>query len=213
MVLALASLIIIHWFALITPGPDFLLVSQTAISHSRRESVCVVLGITAGVMVWAALALLGLDWLFNRFKWLQSGLFIAGGLYLAFIGSQMLRAALRTPDINSVAVTSQSASSTQVNLFKNFRQGFWTNLSNPKAIMYFSSVFSLFLNQSALQHWHGLLFWVVTIESMLWFMLVVYVLSLARFKAIYERAERWIDGVSGAIFIGFAVVLLVRAWL
>lgn len=50
MLIALSTLIFIHFCALITPGPDFFLVSQTAISRSRKQSIFVVLGITAGVM-------------------------------------------------------------------------------------------------------------------------------------------------------------------
>lgn len=50
MFLALITLAFIHFCALITPGPDFFLVSQTAISSSRKEAMLVVAGITAGVM-------------------------------------------------------------------------------------------------------------------------------------------------------------------
>ena len=88
---ALCTLIFIHFCALITPGPDFFLVSQTAISRSRKDAVLVVLGICLGAMLWSLLALMGLNIIFEKMAWLKQGLLIAGGLYLCWLGFQMLR--------------------------------------------------------------------------------------------------------------------------
>ncbi len=53
----------------------------------------VVAGITAGVKFWACLALMGLNLIFEKMAWLKEGLLIAGGLYLCWLGYQMLRSA------------------------------------------------------------------------------------------------------------------------
>ena len=100
MFIALATLVFIHFCALITPGPDFFLVSQTAISRSRRDSLMVVAGITLGVMIWAMLALLGLNILFEQVHWLKRLLFVASGIYLCWLGYQMLRSAFAQQDAN-----------------------------------------------------------------------------------------------------------------
>ena len=47
---------LVHIIALMSPGPDFFFVSQTAVSRSRKEAMMGVLGITCGVMVWAGVA-------------------------------------------------------------------------------------------------------------------------------------------------------------
>ncbi len=85
MLVALCTLIFIHFCALITPGPDFFLVSQTAISRSRKDAVLVALGICLGAMVWSLLALMGLNIIFEKMAWLKQGLLIAGGLYLVLV--------------------------------------------------------------------------------------------------------------------------------
>lgn len=92
MLVALITLAFIHFCALITQGLIFL-VSQTAVSRSRKEAMLVVAGITAGVMFWASLALMGLNIIFEKMAWLKQGLLIAGGLYLCWLGYQMLRSA------------------------------------------------------------------------------------------------------------------------
>ena len=50
----------VHIVALMSPVPISFLLSQTAVSRSRKEAMMGVLGITCGVMVWAGIALLGL---------------------------------------------------------------------------------------------------------------------------------------------------------
>lgn len=76
----------VHLIALMSPGPDCFIVMQTAVGRSRKEALCCVLGITLGVAFWAALSLLGLQWLFERFAWLQQVIMLLGGLYLGWLG-------------------------------------------------------------------------------------------------------------------------------
>ena len=204
MFIALATLVFIHFCALITPGPDFFLVSQTAISRSRRDSLMVVAGITLGVMIWAMLALLGLNILFEQVHWLKRLLFVAGGIYLCWLGYQMLRSAFAQQDANRtmlIPTLPQSA-------WRFFLQGFLTNLLNPKAVIYIGSVFSLFLNNPLLSELHGLLLVIVSIETFLWFLIVSIIFSLPQFKRAYVKARRWIDGFSGGIFTAFGLYLL-----
>ncbi|MEB3754743.1 threonine export protein RhtC [Acinetobacter sp. MD2(2019)] len=204
MFVALATLIFIHFCALITPGPDFFLVSQTAISRSRRQAVLVVLGITAAVMLWATLALLGLNIIFEKMVWLRQVLLVVGGIYLCWLGVQMLRSACakKTEAVESVEFELPQSDK------KFFLKGLLTNLSNPKAVIYFGSVFSLFLANPALEHLHWLLFVIISVETLLWFLFVVFIFSLPSFKTAYQNAAKWIDGISGGIFTAFGVYLI-----
>lgn len=210
-------LAVMHWVALVTPGPDFLLVMHCAVSRSRHYCVAVVLGITLGVMCWAGLALMGVEWLFTQFVGLHRLLLLLGGLYLCTIGIQLIRSVQHSPlDFAQVGQDLQSVLSAQpiqpeiASLRQGFYRGMWTNLSNPKAFFYFSSVFSAFLHQSVGSHQQGLLFILVSVETFLWFMAVVFVVSLPAVKAAYQRASKWIDGLSGVIFLGFGLYVLAR---
>lgn len=62
-------------------------------SRSRKEAMLVVAGITAGVMFWASLALMGLNIIFEKMAWLKQGLLIAGGFISMLVRMQMLRSA------------------------------------------------------------------------------------------------------------------------
>ena len=202
MFVALGTLIFIHFCALITPGPDFFLVSQTAISRSRKEAVLVVLGICLGAMLWSLLALMRLNIIFEKMAWLKQGLLIAGGLYLCWLGFQMLRSAFsKNNQMITPVILPQSA-------YLFFMKGLLTNLSNPKAVIYFGSVFSLFLANPLFDQHHSLLFFIIAIETLLWFLVVAFVFSLPTFRTAYQNFAKWIDGISGGIFTLLGMYLI-----
>ena len=202
MFVALGTLIFIHFCALITPGPDFFLVSQTAISRSRKEAVLVVLGICLGAMLWSLLALMGLNIIFEKMAWLKQGLLIAGGLYLCWLGFQMLRSAFsKNNQMITPVILPQSA-------YLFFMKGLLTNLSNPKAVIYFGSVFSLFLANPLFDQHHSLLFFIIAIETLLWFLVVAFVFSLPTFRTAHQNFAKWIDGISGGIFTLLGMYLI-----
>ncbi|HCC10016.1 threonine export protein RhtC [Atlantibacter hermannii] len=194
----------VHLLALISPGPDFFFVSQTAVSRSRKEAMLGVLGITAGVMVWAGVALLGLHIILEKMAWLHNIIMVGGGLYLCWMGYQMLRGALK----KSAASTDEP----QVELARggqSFIKGLLTNLANPKAIIYFGSVFSLFVgdNVGSGERWG--IFLLIALETFAWFTLVASLFALPTMRRGYQRMAKWIDGVAGALFAGFGIHLII----
>lgn len=202
MVTALMALVLIHFFALITPGQDFFFISQTAMSRSKKEAIYAVAGIVIASIMWAVLALLGLNILFENFHWLRQLLLIAGGLYLAWLGFQLLKSAFskNTAIVQQLDLPQQPV--------KFFFKGLLNNLSNPKAVVYFSSIFSIFLANPALNNVHGLLLLIITVETLLWFLFVAFVFSLPACKSAYQRFTKWIDGISGGIFTLLGLFLL-----
>jgi threonine efflux protein len=198
-----ASVLLVHLLALASPGPDFFFVTQTAMSRSRAEGLLGAAGIVLGIAVWAALSLLGLQFLFERFAWLQRLIMAAGALYLLWMAWGLLKSAVRKgPDTGHAVRLGNSR-------MKTFVMGLLTNLANPKALVYFGSVFSLFVEpgQPAAVKW--LLFALIAIESLAWFCFVTVVFSLPALQAGYRSAARWIDCAAGVLFAGFSMAL---AW-
>ncbi|WP_263753540.1 threonine export protein RhtC [Kosakonia cowanii] len=198
------SVMTVHFIALMSPGPDFFFVSQTAVSRSRKEAMLGVLGITAGVMVWAAVALLGLNLILAKMAWLHSIIMVGGGLYLCWMGFQMLRGALKKETASSDAPQVELAAGG-----RSFVKGLLTNLANPKAIIYFGSVFSLFVGDSVGANARWGIFVLIVVETFAWFTLVASVFALPRVRRGYQRMAKWIDGVAGALFAGFGIHLII----
>jgi len=204
MLMLFLTVALVHFVALMSPGPDFFFVSQTAVSRSRKEAMMGVLGITAGVMVWAAVALLGLNLILAKMAWLHTIIMVGGGLYLCWMGYQMLRGALKKEAANSDAPQVELAAGG-----RSFVKGLLTNLANPKAIIYFGSVFSLFVGDSVGASARWGIFVLIVVETFAWFALVASVFALPRIRRGYQRMAKWIDGVAGAFFAGFGIHLII----
>ncbi|MFV4845789.1 threonine export protein RhtC [Edwardsiella tarda] len=189
-----------HLLALMTPGPDFFFVSQTALSRSRAEALRAVIGISLGVVVWAAVALMGLHLLLLKMAWLQRIITLGGGLYLCWMGWQMLCAARRPATDAPLRGAPLHGSA--------FWRGLLTNLSNPKAVIYFGSVFSLFVGDEVGAGQRLGLFVLIVAETALWFSLVASVFALPVMCRGYQRLARWIDGVAGSLFTAFGLHLI-----
>ena len=169
MLMLFLTVAMVHIVALMSPGPDFFFVSQTAVSRSRKEAMMGVLGITCGVMVWAGIALLGLHLIIEKMAWLHTLIMVGG----------------------------------------SFLKGLLTNLANPKAIIYFGSVFSLFVgdNVGTTERWG--IFALIIVETLAWFTVVASLFALPQMRRGYQRLAKWIDGFAGALFAGFGIHLII----
>ncbi len=163
-----------------------------------------VLGITMGVMVWAAVALLGLNLILAKMAWLHNIIMVGGGLYLCWMGYQMLRGALKKEE--------KKAEEPHVELAtggRSFIKGLLTNLANPKAIIYFGSVFSLFVGDSVGAGARWGIFLLIVVETFAWFTVVASLFALPAMRRGYQRIAKWIDGFAGALFTGFGIHLII----
>ncbi len=219
----LVTLAGIHFMALVTPGPDFFLVTQIAVSHSRKDALMTVLGVTMGVAIWAIVALLGLHVLVEKFSWIQTILFAGGAMYLTYLGILLIKSGykqIKTPkqamaemldnplEEGVVDIDLPSKNSTRWHLFL---KGLFTNLSNPKSLIYFGSVFVIFVGDHISNVMRVEIFSLVVIETFLWFCVVILLFSMPKLKAMYQRAGGYIDGIAGIFFIGFAISLFYQA--
>ncbi|EKN6362903.1 threonine export protein RhtC [Yersinia enterocolitica] len=203
MLMLFLTVSLVHLVALMSPGPDFFFVSQTAASRSRREAMMGVTGISLGIVVWAGVALMGLNLILQKMAWLHQIIMVGGGLYLCWMGWQLLKSARSKRDTSEPEV--------QVALparGRTFLRGFLTNLSNPKAVIYFGSVFSLFVGDNVTAGARWGLFVLIVAETFVWFSIVACVFALPMMRRGYQRLSKWIDGLAGVLFAGFGIHLI-----
>lgn len=205
MLMLFATVALVHLVALMSPGPDFFFVSQTAASRSRKEAMMGVLGITLGIVIWAGVALMGLHLILQKMAWLHQIIMVGGGLYLLWMGWQLIGSARqrhKQPQQDAPAVSLPKKG-------RSFLKGFLTNLSNPKAIIYFGSVFSLFVGNDvgSLERWG--LFLLIIGETFAWFALVAAIFAMPWIRNKYQRLAKWIDGMAGVLFAGFGIHLII----
>jgi threonine/homoserine/homoserine lactone efflux protein len=83
---------IVHLFAVMSPGPDFAVVTRNSLFNSRKVGIYTSLGIALGIMVHVTYSLLGVGLLISRSILLFNIIKFVGAAYLIFIGYKSLRA-------------------------------------------------------------------------------------------------------------------------
>jgi len=132
---------LVHLLAVASPGPDFALVVRESVTAGQRNGSWTALGVGSGILLHVAYSLLGIGLivsqsivLFNLFKWLAAA-------YLIYLGVQALRArpAVVTDLAAGAPVAARSAR-------RAFVTGFITNGLNPKATLFFLSLFTVVID-------------------------------------------------------------------
>ena len=195
---ALAALFVVHLLVVASPGPAFLAVSRTAISTSRSAGIIAAGGLATGALIWAIATMFGLDILFAKAPWLYDALRLGGAAYLIYLGVGMLRSAWRGERMKSDGVGPSGN--------RTFLRALGVQLSNPKAAVFFGSIFVTLLPAAAPLWVKGAALAILGINEFGFYGLVAVVLSAPRAQRIYGNAKRALD----ALFGGFLTVLGVK---
>ena len=127
------------------PGPDIVAIGTQVARHGHRAGFATSLGATVGVATWSVLSLVGISALLAAVPTLGVVLPVIGSAVLILLGLLALQDASRTQPAGrpgsdaAVAVGPASADGTA---WRSFRLGLVTNLSNPKALVFFTSFFT-----------------------------------------------------------------------
>lgn len=184
----------------ISPGPNFLATVHHATSRSRRDGVFVALGIAAGTTLWVTFSVIGLGVLFARFSWLIEIIRTAGAIYLTYLGLKMIWNARRQIELSSDEANSSRHRSA-------WRAGFLTDISNPKAAAFFGSLFALLLPAHPPLWLQIASIVIVVLIAISWYSTVACLFSLGPVERSYRRAKKWIDRLTGGIFVLLGVRL------
>ena len=190
-----------YWIAVVSPGPNFLLVSQLALSGKRRMGIRAALGIAAGGTIWAMLAMAGVAAILDHLAWMHSTIRLAGALYLLWFGVRLLLSASRAGDQAPRLVSLPTSAWTA------FRAGLLTNLTNPKAGAFWSSIFSSIYPPHAPAWFFVATALLVPCISGGWFSAISLLFSSDQVQRRYLRLRRPIDAASGAVLVGLGLSL------
>ncbi|MGK3125928.1 LysE family transporter [Candidatus Pantoea formicae] len=197
----LLAVITITLLAVISPGPDFAMVTRNSLMLSRRSGVLTALGIGLGVLVHVTYTLVGVGvliqhslWLFNLIKWV-------GAAYLIYVGAKMLRARSGgiSPDKAVVPLSDLTA----------LRTGFLTNALNPKTTVFIVSLFMQVVGSETplnVQIGYGAF---ISLAHMAWFSLVALFFSSGAVREKLLAIRHWIDRTFGALLMCFGILLAV----
>lgn len=181
--------------AVISPGPDFAIIVKNSLVYSRRSALITVLGVSLGILVHIIYISLGLGIIIKNSPLLFQAIKYAGGIYLIYLGLKGIRTQKTAFDF-----TNHQAKK-DLTPFAAFSMGFITNVLNPKAILYFLSVFTVFLaphTPTAILMAYG---FIIFSSTFIWFGLVALCFSAKKLRDRFTASKHWIERITGILLI------------
>jgi RhtB (resistance to homoserine/threonine) family protein len=192
---------------IVVPGPDTAVVTKNVLVHGRRAAFGTSLGVGAGLSVWTIAAALGVASVLRASDVAFTVLKLAGALYLVWLGIQALRAARHAKSSTGSALPSTPTMSA----LGGFRQGFLSDLANPKIGIFFTSLLPQFVDPG-----HSVLLPFLALGAVFVLMTVVwlsaYCLVAARAADTLQRprVKAALDRVTGVVLIALGLRLAIE---
>ena len=193
------TIVLLHLFAVASPGPDFLLVTRQSLRFGRTVAIWASAGIATGIIFHSFIAITGVSLLISSnpdlFDWLK----MIAAVYIAYLGCLSLFA--KPNPLNNENRKHNE------NYLGSYVLGLITNILNPKAILFFITLFTVVVNESTttiLLLFYGLY---MSITTFIWFTGISYIFSNQVLTKKYENFIPVFEKVIGIILIIIAIQL------
>ncbi|MGK3206535.1 LysE family translocator [Amycolatopsis sp. MEPSY49] len=189
-------------FLAMMPGPDTMVVLKNALTGGARGGGWACAGISVANFLQGTAAALGLGAVITRYQPLFETVKWLGAAYLVFLGIQALRGAWRgdyeaLDDVRRARATRG----------RRFREGFLSNITNPKVIVLYLSVLPQFLAPASTFADSLLLAYTVAALGVVWQVLLLLFVHRVRGWLRRRRVRRAMDGATGMALLGFGTAL------
>ncbi len=189
---------------IILPGPDTAIVTKNTLTVGRTGGLKTAFGSCCGLFIHTSAAVLGLSAIIVKSALLFSVFKYVGAVYLIYLGVKALWALKKKQDI--VAIDNNEKSQ-----FENkscFKQGFLTNILNPKVAVFFLTFLPQFVHHVSNTFIPFLIMGITyTALTVMWFLLYVYLINHISAFMKKPKAQTLIEGITGSVLIGFGIKL------
>ena len=194
----------VHLLAVASPGPDFAIVLKHSISFGRRAAIITSIGIGVGILIHVGYSLLGIGILIKTTPVLFQVFSYIAAMYLLYLGLGAIRSSA-SKHLNSVEFKKTMHI---ISDNKAFMVGFLTNGLNPKATLFFLSVFAVVVSPdtpNAIKLGYGLY---LAVATGIWFCVLSLFLSSKRVRRYIAKKGYWFDRGMGVVLILLAIKLV-----
>lgn len=187
--------------AVISPGPDFLIVLRNALAHGRMQGISTAFGIALAIYFHIAYCIIGLALIISQSLLLFTAIKWAGAAYLLWLGYNALRSdgwEMRARDLDTDCNQSRG-------LWRCFSDGLITNILNPKATLFFLAVFTQVIAPDTPALWKLAYGSAIAGMALSWFVFVSLALTHRHIRQTLSKASVWIDRVTGVMFVALGL--------
>lgn len=195
----IGTVTLVHLLAVVSPGPDFIIAVENSLTYSRRTGIWTAVGFGIGITVHILYCLAGLAVIISQSIIVFSIIKLFGAGYLIYLG---VRAVLSKS--TSIEIGSQQHKS-DIPPLEAIKIGFLTNVLNPKATLFFLSLFTLIISSTTPKIVLIILSTIMVANTILWFSLVAIFFTQTKAVSIFNKYQGIFNKALGSILIGLGV--------
>jgi threonine efflux protein len=195
-------LAVVDFVATATPGSNFMVVARSAII-SRTHAVLTIGGVLASNFTWCVAVFLSLPWIFQAAPLLYSTLQIAGAVYLIYLAIGLWKAPQAHTSVPSGACRTHEKSRRSI-----FVRGWLVGMSNPKSLIYFSSVFTILLPEDSSVSLKLFAMTIIALNVVVWYGTVALIFSHPGLQQGFRRKQQVINRVASTLLGAFGIGIL-----
>jgi RhtB (resistance to homoserine/threonine) family protein len=197
---AFLTVAIIHFLAVVSPGPDFAIVTKNSLAHTRKAGVWTAAGVGLGLGVHTTYSLLGIGLVISQSILLFNIIKYVGAAYLIYIG---VRALLSKKHVS--IDTDEQTRTSALSARSAFMQGFLCNVLNPKATLFMLALFTQVIDQSTPLFIQGIYGAYMSVATFVWFSTLASVFSMHHVRSAVRRVQHRIEQIMGVFLIGLGL--------
>ena len=204
--------VIAHLLAVISPGPDFVLIARQSFLYGRKTSIYTSLGIASGILIHVFYCIVGLNFLLtnNTLVYVR----ILCSIYLLYLGINSFLSKTSTLKNNNMGKETQISSppiymNDKLSLIIAYRDGFLTNVLNVKATFFFLSLYAYIDTASIMiRTLYGL--WMAIVTG-LWFVLLSIILTNRKIQENTYNYQFYINKLMGIVLVYLAIKMYLNS--
>lgn len=182
-----------------SPGPDFIMIVRSSLVYSRRSGVYSAIGLGLGIAVHIAYCLAGIALIIAQSVVVFNVLKYISAAYLLYIGIKSLRAR------REHEVRAEGRKEADLTKGQAIRLGFITNVTNPKATLFFLSLFTLVISPTTPLFVKLIMGVEMVLATMLWFALLATIISHRSIRHRVHGVQQYLERVMGGILVLLAI--------
>ncbi len=198
----------VHLVAVASPGPDFAIVLRYAVRYGRNVALAASMGIGMAILLHVCYSLLGLGLLIKTTPWLFTLFSLLSAAYLAYIGWLAIRSGASLNATSELMTESVTEAPTKLRAFVS---GFVTNGLNPKATLFFLSLFAVIISPVTPLSYKVIYGLYMACATAAWFAFLSVILTREKVRAFLLRKGYWFDRLMGAVLLALAMHLMYGA--
>ncbi|HWS01656.1 MAG TPA: LysE family transporter [Prolixibacteraceae bacterium] len=202
----IGTVTLLNLLAAMSPGPDFVMTVRNSLCYSRRSGIFTSLGISAALGIHLFYCAAGVGFLISKSVILFSIIKFLGAGYLIYMGIGSVMTKASKIDVNA------ERSTADLSRGQAFRMGFLTNVLNPKATLFFLSLFTFVIGSSTPVYVILTISAIIILTAFSWFSIVSIFLAQPNIQRIFLKYEKGINLVLGGflILLGIKIALTFR---